>query len=147
MRYSGKMVSYTAAVDPTDCLETGIPRQSENITPSRSVCRNLFGTMINHNDYLEETRKRNIERLEEKKQQYNFDFEKDEPLLGRYHWEKVSNFTTRNCCKLAIQSKPIAKRRNSKAFSKTDSKTNGKSPSKAQEHKITGKDHIFISRI
>ena len=143
MQVSGKMVSYTAAVDSTDCTETGIPRQSEIRTPSRSVCRNLFGTVINHDDFLEVTRKRNIERLEEKRQQYNFDFEKDEPLPGRYLWEKVSNFETRNCSKLTMQSKPIAKRRNSNAFSKTDSKTNRKPSQGKEEHRITGKGLIF----
>ena len=133
------MVSYTAAENSTDCTEAGIPRQSDSITPSRSVCRNLFGTVINHDDFHEVTRKQNIERLEEKKQQYNFDFERDEPLPGRYLWEKVSNFETRNCNKLTMQSKPIAKRRNSNAFSKTNRKpSQGK-----EEHRITGKGLIF----
>lgn len=140
------MVSYIEAAGSTDCTDRGIPTQSENVTPSRSVCRNLFGTTIDHNEFLEETKKRNIERLQEKTQQYNFDFEKDQPLPGRYLWEKVSNFGTGNCNKLTIQSKPILKRRNSKAFSKTDSKTNGKSLKSQEEYKITGIDHISFSQ-
>jgi len=63
-------------------------RVRPNITPSRSVCRQLFGP-VNHEqmraDLLRERRMMN----EENSQTWNFDFENGVPLVGRYVWERI----------------------------------------------------------
>jgi hypothetical protein len=103
------------------------------------VCKNLFGT-DNRDEFREEVRQQNIERLQEKKLQYNFDFEKEEPLPGRYLWERVSNLNrTKNCNKLPTEDRAISKNRGSQVLSKNDSLKNTSSKDQLGEHKITGK--------
>ena len=128
------MVSFTTT--STGCSEAGIPRYNHNATPSRRVSRNLFGP-VDHDEFRDEIRKQNIARLEEKKTEYNFDFEKDVPLPGRFLWEKVSNLNkTEDCNQVRAEDRLISKNTSSKVLSKTDSSKN--KPSKDQEErKIT----------
>jgi hypothetical protein len=94
---------------------------------------------VDHDELREEIRKQSIARLEEKKLEYNFDFEKEVPLPGRYLWEKVSNLNkTDDCNKLRTEDTPISKNRSSKILSKTDSSKN-KPVKDQEERKITGK--------
>ena len=128
------MVSFT--VTSSGCSQAGIPRYNQNVTPSGRVSRNLFGP-VDHDEFREEIRKQNIARLEEKKTEYNFDFEKDVPLPGRYLWEKVSNMNkTEDCSQERAEDRLISKTTSSKILSKTDSSMN--KPIKDQEErKIT----------
>ena len=135
----GKTVNFTIA--SSGCSESRIMRQNQSIVPSRSVCRNLFGP-VDHDEFRQELRKQNIERLEEKKLQYNFDFEKHEPLQGSYLWEKVSNLNrTENINKLRTEDRLMSKNRSPKVLSKTDS-PQSKSSKDQGEHKITGELYI-----
>lgn len=132
-----KMVNFTAA--SSNCSDVRTSRQHQSINPSRGVCKNLFGT-DNRDEFREEVRQQNIERLQEKKLQYNFDFEKEEPLPGRYLWERVSNLNrTKNCNKLPTEDRAISKNRGSQVLSKNDSLKNTSSKDQLGEHKITGK--------
>ena len=133
------MVSFTAT--SAGCSKAGIQRYNQNVTPSRRVSRNLFGS-VDHDEFREEIRKQNIARREEKKTEYNFDFEKDVPLPGRFLWEKVSNLNkTEDCNEIRAEDRLISKITNSKMLSKTDSPKN--KPTKDQEErKITGR--LFI---
>ena len=63
-------------------------RERPNIVPSRSVCRNLFGP-IDHEQLKADLLREKEEMIEEDTRTWNFDFENDIPLLGRYRWEKV----------------------------------------------------------
>ena len=115
-----------------------MPRCNQSVRPSRRVSKNLFGP-VDHDELREEIRKQSIARLEEKKLEYNFDFEKEVPLPGRYLWEKVSNLNkTDDCNKLRTEDTPISKNRSSKILSKTDSSKN-KPVKDQEERKITGK--------
>lgn len=119
----------------TNFLEALVTR--EDISPSRSVCKNLFGTVV-HDELREEVRQQNIGKLKEKKLKYNFDFEKDEPLAGRYIWQKVSNFDrTENRKKLLPEDGGTCKKTNRENSVKTN-KPKNRSLTDEKEHKITG---------
>ena len=118
-------------------------RQRESVTPSRTVCRNLFGT-VNHDEIREELNKQNTRTLQEKRLEYNFDFEREVPLQpGRYLWEKIPNLNrTQKCNKLTTEEGDISKRSNSKAISKH--LTKNKSSNHQEEHKITSKLYKYV---
>ncbi|XP_074613232.1 uncharacterized protein LOC141873212 isoform X1 [Acropora palmata] len=62
-------------------------RERPNIVPSRSVCRNLFGP-VDHEQLKADFLREKEEIIKEDTRKWNFDFENDIPLLGRYLWEK-----------------------------------------------------------
>lgn len=62
--------------------------QFRDITPSRNVCRNLFGP-VDHEELRKDIEKHKREHAEAEKREYNFDFENEKPLEGRYLWEKL----------------------------------------------------------
>lgn len=66
-----------------------IPIAQKDIAPCRKVCRNLFGTVVNHEDLIREATEANNERLRKKKEEYNFDFAAGKPLPGRYCWQRI----------------------------------------------------------
>lgn len=119
------MVNFTVA---SSNFSEGISRQ--NITPSRSACRNLFGT-VDHDEIREEERKQNIERLREKRFEYNFDFEKGTPLEGRYVWERVPN---------------IANRYENRSGRGTAEEENGSGTTDSQITEISTKKHLPTSQ-
>lgn len=63
-------------------------RERPNIVPSRSVCRNLFGP-VDHEQLKADFLREKEEIIKEDTRKWNFDFENDIPLLGRYLWEKM----------------------------------------------------------
>lgn len=63
-------------------------RERPNIVPSRSVCRNLFGP-VDHEQLKADLLREKEEIIKEDTRKWNFDFENDIPLLGRYLWEKM----------------------------------------------------------
>lgn len=63
-------------------------RERPNIVPSRSVCRNLFGP-VDHEQLKDDFLREKEEIIKEDTRKWNFDFENDIPLLGRYLWEKM----------------------------------------------------------
>ncbi len=62
--------------------------RSNNIMPSRSVSRCLFGP-VDHEKQRKYLRKELDLIEEENKSRWNFDFKAHTPLSGRYDWERV----------------------------------------------------------
>nr|XP_025967670.1 cyclin-dependent kinase inhibitor 1 [Dromaius novaehollandiae] len=63
-------------------------RAGRQMPCSSKVCRNLFGPVDHHqlqNDFQDLLRRQ----LEEAQHRWNFDFETDTPLEGRFKWERV----------------------------------------------------------
>lgn len=64
------------------------PRTRPEITPSRALCRQLFGP-VDHAQ-LKADHEREVQKLsEEQNLRWNFDFAKETPLTGRFAWQKV----------------------------------------------------------
>lgn len=63
-------------------------RVRPDITPSRSVCRQLFGP-VNHEQLRADLLSEKEKLGEENNQMWNFDFENDVPLVGKYVWERL----------------------------------------------------------
>ena len=60
-----------------------------DIQPSSNVCRMLFGP-VDHEELRQDIEKDRRKMVEDQKIEYNFDFEKDKPLDGRYLWEPLA---------------------------------------------------------
>ncbi|XP_067387698.1 cyclin-dependent kinase inhibitor 1 isoform X2 [Emydura macquarii macquarii] len=68
-----------------------MPLSQSNIrhTPcSRKLCRNLFG-LVDHEQLQNEFQDLIRRHLEEAQHRWNFDFETETPLEGKFKWEKV----------------------------------------------------------
>ena len=59
-----------------------------DITPSRPVCRQLFGP-IDHSQMHSDLKRELTKMTKETTTRWNFDFENDQPLEGRYLWCSV----------------------------------------------------------
>ena len=136
---------------------TGFSRSKDlprfrDTAPSRGACRNLFGP-VDHRELREDLEKERRDHLEAKKWEYNFDFEKDEPLPGRYVWEKLSSTTLgksstcskTNCEALVTTVEPLGVSKTQPTLSTTssgkrdDGRSNTGSKKNPVEHKITGR--------
>ena len=135
---------------------TGFSRSKDSprfrdTAPSRGVCRNLFGP-VDHRELREDLEKERRDHLEAKKWEYNFDFEKDEPLPGRYAWEKLSSTTFEksstcsktNCEPLVTMGEPLESKTqptlSTLSSGKSDDGRSNTGPKKNPvEHKITGR--------
>ncbi|KAI8519053.1 cyclin-dependent protein serine/threonine kinase inhibitor [Branchiostoma belcheri] len=58
--------------------------------PRSSACRRLFGP-VDHEELERDLRSKIAAIHEESRQKYNFDFEAERPLDGRFEWERVSD--------------------------------------------------------
>ncbi|KAJ6668448.1 hypothetical protein lerEdw1_011930 [Lerista edwardsae] len=58
--------------------------------PKPSACRNLFGP-VDHDALARELRKHRRELEEASRRQWNFDFQRHQPLDGRYEWRAVGS--------------------------------------------------------
>ncbi|XP_066480415.1 cyclin-dependent kinase inhibitor 1 [Tiliqua scincoides] len=57
---------------------------------SKKICRNLFGP-VDHDQFQKDVQSLMRAQLKEAQQKWNFDFETETPLEGKYKWEKVSH--------------------------------------------------------
>ncbi|KAJ7379315.1 hypothetical protein OS493_017828 [Desmophyllum pertusum] len=69
-------------------------RVRPNITPSRSVCRQLFGP-VNHEQMRADLLRERKKLCDENTRRWNFDFENGIPLVGSYVWERLCSNLTR----------------------------------------------------
>lgn len=69
-------------------------RVRPDITPSRSVCRQLFGP-VNHEQLRADLLREKKKLCDENTQKWNFDFENGVPLVGKYVWERLCSTLTK----------------------------------------------------
>nr|XP_013798035.1 PREDICTED: cyclin-dependent kinase inhibitor 1 [Apteryx mantelli mantelli] len=63
-------------------------RAGQQMPCSSKVCRNLFGP-VDHNQLQNDFQNLLRQQLEEAQDRWNFNFETDTPLEGRFEWERV----------------------------------------------------------
>ncbi|XP_010209256.1 PREDICTED: cyclin-dependent kinase inhibitor 1 [Tinamus guttatus] len=63
-------------------------RPGQRLPCSSKVCRNLFGP-VDHQQLQSDFQDLLRQQLEEAQRRWNFDFETDTPLEGRFKWERV----------------------------------------------------------
>ncbi|XP_054476690.1 cyclin-dependent kinase inhibitor 1C [Anoplopoma fimbria] len=74
-------------------LERLVARRTFPLHRRTAVCRNLFGP-VDHDDLNREMKDKMREISDRDQQRWNFNFEKNTPLVGDYEWEEVSVDTT-----------------------------------------------------
>ena len=135
----------------TNGRRQSVDSELRDTMPSRNVCRNLFGP-VNHREIQEEIEKDKRQLMAAKKNEYNFDFEKEEPFPGRYLWEKPSlRFANSSIC--TKLSEPLTTEEPLVTKSKTTCTNFMKNDScdpllkrDLKEHEITGRftlEHVF----
>lgn len=71
----------------TSTLERLVARRTFPLHARTGVCRNLFGP-VDHDELNREMKSKLREISERDQRRWNFNFERDEPLLGEYEWEE-----------------------------------------------------------
>lgn len=71
----------------TSTLDRLVARRTFPLHARTGVCRNLFGP-VDHDELNREMQSKLREISERDQRRWNFNFEKDQPLLGDYEWEE-----------------------------------------------------------
>lgn len=124
--------------------------QKKDITPSLSVRRCLFGP-VDHEVVRNDLRREMKSQTDSSSRKWNFDFEKNTPLEGRFLWSKMNttpeqyNESQSTVCNARISTESCLTTNTMKVLGCT--KSSLKSTSKVdrnqpQSHRITGRDSI-----
>lgn len=122
---------------------------------SKKLCRNLFGP-VDHDQLQKDVKSLIRAQLKEAQQKWNFDFETETPLEGKYKWEKVSHVNLlpsqdliscpkeSNCAGEKSFSSPVLHKKHAKTDSSTQARCEAGSPKslKRKQTSIKGKEML-----